>query len=131
MSFPTVDELKRQCYIDGDHDNDLLQQSLSSAIAEVKRLTNRNLYDDVVPESDPDGLLLSADIKLRLMQMVGFWYENREGQSLPESLCNALRVYRIRPMRGQKWKQVYCATLLPFSRIFPSNCLREPMMISG
>ncbi|MFH6892642.1 MULTISPECIES: head-tail connector protein [Providencia] len=102
MSFPTVDELKRQCYIDGDHDNDLLQQSLSSAIAEVKRLTNRNLYDDVVPESDPDGLLLSADIKLRLMQMVGFWYENREGQSLPESLCNALRVYRIRPMRGQK-----------------------------
>ncbi|WP_374448209.1 head-tail connector protein [Providencia sp.] len=102
MPFPTVDELKRQCYIDGDHDNDLLLQSLSSAIAEVKRLTNRNLYDEAVPESDPDGLLLSADIKLRLMQMVGFWYENREGQSLPESLCKALRDYRMKPKWGQK-----------------------------
>lgn len=102
MSFPTIDELKRQCYIDGDHDNDLLQQGLASAIAEVKRLTNRNLYDDEVPECDPDGLRLSDDIKMRLMQIVGFWYENREGQSLPESLCNALREYRIRPMRGQK-----------------------------
>ncbi|MEQ4794857.1 phage gp6-like head-tail connector protein, partial [Klebsiella variicola subsp. variicola] len=58
-------------------------------------------YDDEIPENDHYGLLLSEDIKIRLMQMVGFWYENREGQSLPESLCNALREYRIRPMRGQ------------------------------
>ncbi|MCK9781223.1 MULTISPECIES: head-tail connector protein [Proteus] len=101
MAFPTIDELKRQCYIDGDQDDDLLQQNLLSAIAEVERLTNRKLYDDEIPENDHYGLLLSEDIKIRLMQMVGFWYENREGQSLPESLCNALREYRIRPMRGQ------------------------------
>ncbi|MFU8906209.1 head-tail connector protein [Proteus sp. DFP240708] len=101
MAFPTIDELKLQCYIDGDQDDDLLQQNLSSAIAEVERLTNRKLYDDEIPENDHYGLLLSEDIKIRLMQMVGFWYENREGQSLPESLCNALREYRIRPMRGQ------------------------------
>lgn len=101
MAFPTIDELKRQCNIDGDQDDDLLQQNLSSAIAEVERLTNRKLYDDEIPENDHYGLLLSEDIKIRLMQMVGFWYENREGQSLPESLCNALREYRIRPMRGQ------------------------------
>ncbi|WP_426773930.1 head-tail connector protein [Proteus faecis] len=101
MAFPTIEELKHQCNIDGDYDNNLLEQYLSAAIAEVKRLTNRNLYSDNVPDNDPMGLLLTDDINLRLRQMVGFWYENREGQSLPESLCHALRVYRIRPMRGQ------------------------------
>lgn len=43
MSLPTIEELKRQCYIDGDHDNDLLLQFLSAAVSEVERVTNRKL----------------------------------------------------------------------------------------
>ncbi|MEM8153167.1 head-tail connector protein [Morganella morganii] len=97
MSLPTIEELKRQCYIDGDHDNDLLLQFLSAAISEVERVTNRKLTPEKPDKDDPDTLFLSADIVLRLKQMVGFWYENREGQSLPDSLYRHLRDYRRRP----------------------------------
>ena len=97
MPLPTIEELKRQCYIDGDHDNDLLQQFLSAAVSEVERVTNPRLYEEKTDKDDPGALFLSTDIELRLRQMVGFWYENREGQSLPDSLYRHLRDYRRRP----------------------------------
>ena len=39
---------------------------------------NRKLYEDKVPESDPDGLSIADDILLALMLLVGHWFENRE-----------------------------------------------------
>lgn len=97
MSLPTMEELKRQCYIDGDHDNELLLQFLTEAVSEVERVTNRKLQSDKSENSDPKVLILTPDIEVRLRQMVGFWYENREGQSLPDSLYRHLRDYRLRP----------------------------------
>ncbi len=100
MALPTLDEIKAQCRIDNDLEDGLLLNYLNASAAEVERLTNRKLYFDKIPESDPYGLMISFDIKIRMLQMIGFWYENREGQSLPISLSNALMGYRIRPMRG-------------------------------
>ncbi|MGV2296823.1 head-tail connector protein [Morganella morganii] len=98
MSLPTIEELKRQCYIDGDHDNDLLLQFLSAAgYQKLSGSLTESFPLEKPDKDDPDTLFLSADIALRLKQMVGFWYENREGQSLPDSLYRHLRDYRRRP----------------------------------
>ncbi len=97
MPLPTIEELKKQCYIDGDYDNELLLQFLTAAVSEVERVTNRKLQPDKPESGDPEVLFLTPDIEVRLRQMVGFWYENREGQSLPDSLYRHLRDYRRRP----------------------------------
>jgi hypothetical protein len=47
----------------------------------AENFINRNLYEDEVPETDPDGLVIADDILLALMLLVGHWYENREEAS--------------------------------------------------
>jgi len=76
----TIDECKVQCRIDGDDpgDKQLLEIYIGAARRKAESYTNRQLYDDVLPANDPDGLVIKDDVKLALMLLVGHWYENRE-----------------------------------------------------
>ncbi|GKX58349.1 head-tail connector protein [Leminorella grimontii] len=77
---PSIEELRLQCRIDnGDASEDqVLAIYLGAAKNHAEEIVNRRLYDDSVPDTDPDGVLISDDIKLALMLLVGHWYENRE-----------------------------------------------------
>ncbi|ENC0109079.1 phage gp6-like head-tail connector protein, partial [Escherichia coli] len=78
--MPTLEELRVQCRIDDDNEqeNSLLMMYLAAAREEAEKFLNRTLYDETVSEQDTTGLVITPLIKLRLMQLVGYWYENRE-----------------------------------------------------
>jgi uncharacterized phage protein (predicted DNA packaging) len=100
MPLPTLDLLRQQCRIDSDnHDeDDLLDTYSRAAIKRAESYLNRHLYEDIVPDSDPDGLLVTEDITLAIMLTVGFWYDNREAQTLPIGFQALLEPYRFIPL---------------------------------
>ncbi|KFK98127.1 head-tail connector protein [Serratia sp. Ag1] len=77
---PTLEELRLQCRIDHEDPDDdkLLTIYAKAARKKIENFTNRKLYDTAVPGDDAIGLLVDDDIKLAVMLLVGFWYENRE-----------------------------------------------------
>ncbi|MGJ0628846.1 head-tail connector protein [Xenorhabdus bovienii] len=100
MPFPTVDKLKQQCRIDSNHDaeDSLLNTYARAAIRRAENYLNRRLYEEAVPDTDPDGLFVSDDVELAIMLTVGYWYENREAQTLPAGFKALLEPYRYIPL---------------------------------
>lgn len=98
--MPTLEELRVQCRIDDENEqeNSLLMMYLAAAREEAEKFLNRTLYDETVSEQDTTGLVITPLIKLRLMQLVGYWYENREMQdAVPDFFYTELRMYRFHP----------------------------------
>ncbi|EMM2358375.1 head-tail connector protein [Citrobacter freundii] len=77
---PSIQELRYQCRIDSDDDTEdvMLELYLNASLKHAEKITNRHLYDNVVPDGDHDGMVIDDDIKLALMLLVSHWYENRE-----------------------------------------------------
>lgn len=74
-----LEEMKQQCRIEPDftEEDDLLNQIGSAAQIRTETRINRKLYEEQVPETDPEGLVLPDDIKRAMLLLVGYWYENR------------------------------------------------------
>ncbi|MDE9492685.1 head-tail connector protein [Xenorhabdus bovienii] len=100
MFFPSIDLLRQQCRIDSDNntEDDLLDIYTRAAIKRAESYLNRHLYENAVPKDDPDGLLATDDVKLAIMLTVGYWYENREAQTLPTGFKALLEPYRFIPL---------------------------------
>ncbi|PHM46503.1 head-tail connector protein [Xenorhabdus miraniensis] len=100
MPFPTLEKLRQQCRIDSDNhtEDDLLDTYSRAAIKRAENYLNRRLYEDAVPEADPDGLLVTEDVALAIMLTVSYWYENREAQALPTGFKALLEPYRFIPL---------------------------------
>lgn len=96
MPLPTLDKLKAQCRIDEDStaEDDLLMTYMLAAKKRAENYINRILHDSDIPESDPDGLLISADIELAIMLAVGHFYENRETTGMSAGFKALLEPYR-------------------------------------
>ncbi|EFA4879816.1 phage gp6-like head-tail connector protein [Escherichia coli] len=101
-----VEKLRAQCRIDADDvtDDELLTLYFRAACRKAENFINRKLYEEAVPEDDPDGLLIADDILLALMLLVGHWYENRENSSdvskttIPFGFSVLLEPYRLIPL---------------------------------
>ncbi|WP_426575986.1 head-tail connector protein [Xenorhabdus stockiae] len=100
MPFPTLDLLRQQCRLDSDNpaDDDLLNTYSRAAIKRAESYLNRRLYENAIPEDDPNGLLVTDDVALAIMLTVGFWYDSRDGQSLPLGFQVLLEPYRFIPL---------------------------------
>lgn len=96
MPLPTLEKLKQQCRLDESNtlEDELLKIYLMAAKQRAEGYINRNLYEKDIPDSDPDGLLISDDIELALMLAVGNFYENRETAVLPAGFKLLLDPYR-------------------------------------
>ncbi|MDX7989864.1 head-tail connector protein, partial [Xenorhabdus littoralis] len=49
MSFPTLEQLRQQCRLDNNTDDDLLNTYSRAAIKRAESYLNRRLYEDAVP----------------------------------------------------------------------------------
>lgn len=106
MSTTTIEKLRGQCRIDIDDttEDEFLMLYYGAARRQAENYINRKLYDETVPESDPDGLLIADDILLALMLLVGHWYENREQvtdggkMNIPFGFTSLLVPYRFIPL---------------------------------
>lgn len=94
MPIPTVEELRGQCRIDSDDEDDLLLIYAKAARRRAESYLCRKLYDDVLPDNDPDGLVIEDDVKLAIMLAVGFWYSSREANVLPQGFYLLIQPYR-------------------------------------
>lgn len=98
--IPSLEELRIQCRIDSDNtdEDSLLELYVSAAREEAEQFLNRRLYDDSVPEDDTTGIVITSSIKLRVMQLVNFWYDNRDQpEVVPDFFFNGIRSYRLQP----------------------------------
>lgn len=75
----TLDEIKAQCRIEPDFTDDdtTLEMMGSAAQNRTEVRINRKLYADSVPDSDPCGLVMTDDIKMAMLMLSSYWYENR------------------------------------------------------
>lgn len=96
--FPTIEELKLQCRIDFEDENELLNTYLKAAITRVETRVNRKLYDDSIPEDDSSGLLVNEDIKLALMLAVNHFYDTRNAAKIPTGFYELIDPYRHIPL---------------------------------
>ncbi|EML0459120.1 phage gp6-like head-tail connector protein [Klebsiella michiganensis] len=102
----TIEKLRAQCRIDIDDttEDESLMLYYGAARRRAENFINRNLYEDEVPETDPDGLVIADDILLALMLLVGHWFNSREEasdvnkMSIPFGFTSLLEPYRFIPL---------------------------------
>lgn len=76
----TMNEIKLQCRIDGDEEDDLLKVFFESAKSTIENYTNRKLFEELPTDDVPQNALeISADLKIAILMLVAFLYENRTG----------------------------------------------------
>ncbi|MEG9475778.1 head-tail connector protein [Mannheimia indoligenes] len=75
----TLEEVKQQCRIEHDLEDDLLNGYLLSARKTIENLTNRKLVDELPENPPPNALLLTEDLKLAVLMLTAYLYENRSG----------------------------------------------------
>ncbi|CDF99855.1 head-tail connector protein [Avibacterium paragallinarum] len=76
----TLDEIKLQCRIDGNEEDELLKVFLRSAKAMIENHTNRKLFSELPIDNAPDNALeVGADLKIAILMLVAYLYENRSG----------------------------------------------------
>lgn len=77
----TLDEIKLQCRIDSDDEDDLLSVYLVAAKAIVENHTNRVLFEKLPEdESKPaNAQEITGDLKIAILMLVAYLYENRGG----------------------------------------------------
>ncbi|CNJ53798.1 uncharacterized phage protein (possible DNA packaging) [Yersinia rohdei] len=100
-----IEQIRAQCRIDPEfnHEDELLKLYADAAEKRVTRYLNRNIYEEEVPETDPDGLIASSDIKLAMLALISHWYENRssvsdyEQSEVPMSFYFLVGSYRFSP----------------------------------
>ncbi|MBG6243186.1 MAG: phage gp6-like head-tail connector protein [Candidatus Symbiopectobacterium sp. Dall1.0] len=98
--IPSLEELRAQCRIDdGNTQEDALLTLYVGAAREKAQLKlNRLIYDSVIPDSDETGMIITPLLKLRIMQLVNFWYDNRDQfGEVPDFFENGIRDYRLQP----------------------------------
>ena len=76
----TMNEIKLQCRIDDDTEDDLLKVFLESAKATIENYTNRKLFEELPTDNVPQNAVeISADLKIAILMLVAYLYENRIG----------------------------------------------------
>ncbi|WP_354676489.1 head-tail connector protein [Citrobacter portucalensis] len=101
-----IEKLRAQCRIDADDtaEDEMLLLYYGAARRMAENYINRKLYEDMVPESDPDGLSIADDILLALMLLVGHWFNSREEasdvakMSIPFGFTSLLEPYQFIPL---------------------------------
>lgn len=75
----TLDDVKQQCRIEHDLEDNLLIDYLLSARRTIENLTNRKLFDELPENPSENALLLTADLKMAVLMLTAYLYENRSG----------------------------------------------------
>ncbi|EHI3729740.1 head-tail connector protein [Salmonella enterica] len=104
----TLEEIKSQLRLEEDYsDEDSLLEALGKAVqSRTETYLNRKLYDAApgVPADDPDGLVMTDDIRLGMLLLLTHYYENRssvtevEKLELPMSFNWLVGPYRYIPL---------------------------------
>jgi hypothetical protein len=101
-----LSEIKRQLRLEDDYTEEDELLTLISRAVEARTVTflNRTLYEASVPGSDPDGLIMTDDIRMGMLLLATHFYENRssvsevEKMEMPQSFTWLVGPYRFIPL---------------------------------
>ncbi|HHL0201235.1 head-tail connector protein [Raoultella ornithinolytica] len=101
-----LSEIKRQLRLEDDYTEEDELLTLISRAVEARTVTflNRTLYEVGVPGSDPDGLIMTDDIRMGMLLLATHFYENRssvsevEKMEMPQSFTWLVGPYRFIPL---------------------------------
>ncbi|PIT07739.1 hypothetical protein BGI30_09040 [Snodgrassella alvi] len=97
----SIEDIRNNCRIDDDSEDDLLRIYLAAAQDAVKQFTGRNWYENEVPDTDPTGMLYNRAVDMAMLLLTAHWYKNREAVSalnsawLPFGWAYLLQPYQI------------------------------------
>lgn len=104
----TLREIKLQLRLEDDYsEEDELLNLIGSAVqARTVTFLNRTLYAENtgVPANDPDGLVMTDDIRMGMLLLATHFYENRssvsevEKMEMPQSYAWLVGPYRFIPL---------------------------------
>ena len=103
----TLEEIKSQLRLEPDfNDEDELLKLLAQAVmSRTEAFLNRKLYaSDSIHDGDPEGLVISTDLKLAMLLLITHFYENRstvtdvEKTELPLGFQWLAAPYRVIPL---------------------------------
>lgn len=75
----TLDEVKQQCRIEHELEDDLLKSYLDAAKSTLADLTNRTLFEKLPADPPDNALEISHDLKVAILMLTAHYYENRGG----------------------------------------------------
>ncbi len=101
-----LSEIKRQLRLEDDYTEEDELLTLISRAVEARTVTflNRTLYEASVPDNDPDGLVMTDDIRMGMLLLVTHFYENRSSVSevekteMPQSFNWLVGPHRFIPL---------------------------------
>ncbi|QLR42780.1 phage gp6-like head-tail connector protein [Enterobacter sp. RHBSTW-00994] len=103
-----LSEIKRQLRLEDDYaeEDELLNMIGGAVQSRTESFLNRNLYakKSDLSDADPEGLVMTDDIKLGMLLLVTHFYENRssvsevEKMEMPQSYTWLVGPYRFIPL---------------------------------
>lgn len=72
-----LSEIKAQCRIEHDLEDDLLRAYSSAAIEHAQKVIDATIYQDKIPDGK-DGVLFNNAIKIACLMLIAHWHANRE-----------------------------------------------------
>lgn len=83
ISVVTLAEVKQQCRLEPDDDQEdmLLTLYIKAARHAIEQHTDRELVESLPEESTARHLVITEDIRLATLLIIGHWFNNRESVS--------------------------------------------------
>ncbi|EMF5211758.1 hypothetical protein A3460_05435 [Enterobacter roggenkampii] len=104
----TLEEIKHQLRLEEDYNEEDEHLTMLGKAAQARTVSflNRTLYSESagVPDTDPNGMIMTDDIRLGMLLLVTHFYENRSSVSevekaeMPQSFTWLVGPYRFIPL---------------------------------
>lgn len=97
----TIEQIRLQCRVDGEEEDELLEQYRFAAAETLKVYTGRNWYEAGVdiPAADPRGMHYTAAVNQAMLILIASWYAERESVSqdsgVPAAFRHLIQPYRV------------------------------------
>ena len=95
VTRPTLSEIKTQCRIDHDYDDDYLSQLENSAFNLMNTYLNRTIITDLNAELTDNDIAYNDQLKIAELMIIDSFYNDRSAEKIPGAAIFIMNQYRI------------------------------------
>ena len=92
VTRPTLSEMKTQCRIDHNYDDDYLSQLENSAFNLMNTYLNRTIITDELTDND---IAYNHQLKIAELMIIDSFYNDRSAEKIPGAAIFILNQFRI------------------------------------
>ena len=95
VTRPTLSEIKTQCRIDHNYDDDYLSQLENSAFNLMNTYLNRTIITDLNAELTDNDIMYNDQLKIAELMIIDSFYNDRSAEKIPGAAIFILNQFRI------------------------------------